>query len=146
MPDVMTPAQRSALMARIRGVDTGPERVLRSELHRRGLRFFKHVKTLPGRPDIVFPRAMVAVFVDGDFWHGYRFPRWKAKLAPFWQKKIEGNRIRDQRNFRKLRAEGWIVIRIWEHDVRLDVAACADRICQAIGFSLASRSNWADSD
>ncbi|MBP3983597.1 very short patch repair endonuclease [Pseudoxanthomonas helianthi] len=131
MADVMTPAQRSALMARIRGVDTKPERVLRSELHRRGLRFFKHVKTLPGRPDIVFPRAMVVVFVDGDFWHGYQFHRWKAKLTPFWQEKIEGNRIRDRRNFRWLRTNGWTVIRIWEHEIKLDVTACADRVCCA---------------
>ncbi|MBN8214679.1 MAG: very short patch repair endonuclease [Xanthomonadales bacterium] len=135
MADVMTPAQRSALMSRIRGADTGPERILRSELHNRGFRFFKHVKTLPGRPDIVFPRVRVAVFIDGDFWHGYRFPRWKAKLSPFWREKIEGNRIRDQRNFRRLRAKGWTVIRIWEHDVRFDVDACADRICHIINMT-----------
>lgn len=135
MADVMTPAQRSALMARIKAADTGPERLLRSELHCRGLRFFKHVKTLPGRPDIVFPRAMVAVFIDGDFWHGYQFLRWKAKLPSFWQEKIEGNRLRDRRNHRRLRAHGWTVIRIWEHEVKLDVSACADRICNAIRMS-----------
>jgi len=134
MVDRLTPAQRSALMARVRRADTGPERALRSELHRRGLRFFKHVKALPGSPDIVFSRARIVVFIDGDFWHGYRFPLWKAKLAPFWQDKIERNRLRDRRNFRRLRARGWTVIRVWEHQVRLDVAACADRICHAIQF------------
>lgn len=132
MADVMTPAQRSALMGRIRGSETWPERALRSELHSRGLRFFKNAKGLPGRPDVVFPRAMVAIFVDGDFWHGYRFYQWESKLAPFWREKIENNRARDQRNFRKLRAMGWKVMRIWEHEIRRDVAGCADRVQEVI--------------
>lgn len=132
----MTPAQRSAHMAKIRSVDTGPERALRSELHSRGYRFFKHSRALSGRPDIVFPRARVVVFVDGDFWHGYRFPQWRDKLKPYWQEKIARNRARDVRNFRRLRANGWTVLRIWEHELKRDLLICADRVAAAVEASL----------
>jgi DNA mismatch endonuclease, patch repair protein len=70
-------------MGRVRNRDTDLERVVRSALHRRGLRFRKHVSGLPGRPDVVFPAAKVAVFIDGDFWHGYRFPLWNAATPPY---------------------------------------------------------------
>ena len=115
-------------MSRIRGKDTGPERRLRSVLHARGLRFRKHVRELPGTPDIVFTRARVVVFVDGDFWHGWRFPLWEHKLSPFWAEKIRRNRQRDRRNFAKLRRMGWKVIRVWEHQIEKDVDSVADRI------------------
>ena len=128
MTDVMSPEARSRLMSRIRGKDTGPERRLRSVLHARGLRFRKHVRELPGTPDIVFTRARVVVFVDGDFWHGWRFPLWEHKLSPFWAEKIRRNRQRDRRNFAKLRRMGWKVIRVWEHQIEKDVDSVADRI------------------
>src|SRR5690348_14559044 len=128
MPDRMTPEQRSAHMAKIRRTDTGPERALRSALHLHGLRFRKHAADLPGRPDVVFRKARVAVFVDGDFWHGYRFPKWKDKLPAYWQAKIERNRVRDARNFRRLRHAGWRVVRIWEHEVTQDLPLCVKRI------------------
>jgi len=85
-------------MSRIKGKDTRPEMKVRSALHKKGLRFRKHVKDLPGKPDIVFPKDKVAVFIDGDFWHGYRFPAWEDKVSDFWKKKITGNRKRDARN------------------------------------------------
>ena len=80
----------------------------------------------------MFVRAKVAVFVDGDFWHGWQFPRWRHKLGPYWKKKIEGNRYRDRRTSNKLRREGWLVIRIWEHDVERDPESCVDRIEEAV--------------
>jgi len=126
--DRLTPEQRSYCMSRIKGKDTGLERTVRSGLHSRGLRFRKHVKNLPGRPDIVFSKAKVAVFVDGDFWHGYRFPLWKYNLPIFWQKKIAKNRERDQINHRKLRKMGWTVIRLWQHDIEKDLPKCINRI------------------
>ena len=61
---------------------------------------------------------MVAVFVDGDFWHGWRLPAWERKLSKFWRDKLRANRARDQRNFRRLRARGWKVIRVWQHELR----------------------------
>src|SRR5215468_3434899 len=102
-------------MSRVKSRDTDLERLVRTGLRRQGLRFTTHAKGLPGRPDIVFTAARVAVFVDGDFWHGYRFPLWQGKLSPFWQAKIARNRARDTKNFRKLRRMGWIVVRVWQH-------------------------------
>ena len=112
---------------------------VRSELHRRGLRFRKHVPSLPGKPDIVFHRAGVAVFLDGDFWHGYRFPSWRHSLAPFWQDKIEATRGRDQRNFRRLRRAGWQVIRLWQHEVESNFERSIACIEQAVQFRTPTR-------
>jgi len=115
-------------MSRVRGRDTRPERAVGEALRRRGLRFRTHDRALPGRPDIVFSRRRVAVFIDGDFWHGFRYPSWTFHLAPFWRRKIEGNRARDRANFAKLRRAGWRVIRIWQHQVKGDLDGCIDRI------------------
>lgn len=128
----LTKKQRSYCMSRVKNRDTDIERQVRSELHRRGLRFRKHVKDLPGKPDIVFPGARVAVFIDGDFWHGYRFPLWKRKLSPFWRQKIQINRERDNRNFAKLRRMGWRTIRVWQHTIEKDIEAVVKKICKAI--------------
>ncbi len=130
--DIMSPAKRSALMARIRGKNTKPERMVEKGLVELGLRFESHPADLPGRPDVVFRRMKVAVFIDGDFWHGWRFPLWEKKLSPKWQDKIAGNRARDQRTFRRLRRLGWKVIRIWEHQVEQDLPPCIERIVAAV--------------
>lgn len=82
-----------------------------------GLRWEAHARDLPGRPDFVFREAKVVVFVDGDFWHGWRFPAWRHKLSEKWELKIEATRMRDRRNHRKLRRAGWVVLRFWEHAV-----------------------------
>lgn len=132
MADNLTPEQRSYCMSRIKGKDTGLERNVRSELHKRGLRFRKHVKDLPGKPDIVFSKARVVVFVDGDFWHGYRFPAWEHKVSEFWKEKINKNRERDRKNFRKLRAMGWRVIRLWQHEIKKDFEGCITRVITAV--------------
>ncbi len=116
------------LMSRIRTKDTDLEQLVRSELHRRGFRFRKHVKSLPGCPDLVLTRGKVAVFIDGDFWHGYRLPMWEPGLQPFWRDKIRRNRLRDLSNFRKLRRRGWVVIRLWQHQIVRDLDACLSRI------------------
>ena len=119
-------------MSRVKGRDTGIERQVRSALHRRGLRFRKHVKELAGKPDIVFRRARVAVFIDGDFWHGYGFPQWEENLSPFWKSKITSTRKRDRRNFARLRRMGWRVIRIWEHELEHDLESCVQRVVEAL--------------
>jgi DNA mismatch endonuclease, patch repair protein len=138
MADVMTVHQRSRVMSRNRGKDTSPERYLTHLLEAAGLRFVRHDASLHGKPDFVFQKAKVAVFVDGDFWHGWRFPVWKHRLAPFWHDKIAKNRARDQRNFRKLRREGWTVMRLWEHQVEEDLLACVRRVADAVGAPV----NW----
>ncbi len=135
MPDHLTPEQRFRAMSRVKLKDGSLEMIVRSELHRRGYRFKKHVKTLPGSPDAVFTREKVAVFIDGDFWHGYRFPAWEHKLKDFWKEKIRENRRRDQRNFRKLRRMGWRVIRIWQHEIKQNPESCIDRIISTLAAS-----------
>jgi DNA mismatch endonuclease (patch repair protein) len=119
-------------MSRVKGRDTGLERMVRSGLQKRGLRFRKHVKNLPGKPDIVFVKKKVAVFLDGDFWHGFRLPQWEGTLSEFWRKKIGETRKRDQRNFAKLRRMGWRVIRIWEHTIEKDLDGVVRRITKSI--------------
>src|SRR5579871_4113869 len=132
--DHLTPAQRSYLMSCVRTKDTPLERLVRCELHKRGFRFRKHVKTLPGSPDLVLVKQKLAVFIDGDFWHGYRLPSWEHKLQPFWRAKIQENRRRDQRNFRRLRRLGWRVIRIWQHQIENDCLACVTKVVRAACF------------
>lgn len=132
MPDNLTTAQRSYCMSRIKGKDTGLEVNVRSALHKKGLRFRKHVKGLPGRPDIVFSKLKVVVFIDGDFWHGYRFPSWKQKVSHFWIKKISGNRARDQKNRRKHRSMGWTVIRLWQHELEKNFDLSINKITSAV--------------
>ena len=132
MPDTLTPYQRSYCMSRIKGKDTSLERAVRSKLHKEGFRFRKHVQSLPGKPDIVFPTAKVAVFIDGDFWHGWRFPRWRDNLPPFWADKIQQNRKRDRKNFRQLRRSGWRVLRVWQHQIVRDLEAVVDLISRTV--------------
>lgn len=132
MPDNLTPEQRSYCMSRIKGKDTGLETRVRSELHKRGFRFRKHFKELPGKPDVVFTKAKVAVFIDGDFWHGYRFPAWEHKVSDFWKTKISKNRERDAKNHRRLRDMGWTVIHLWQHDLERDFEASIGKIVSAL--------------
>lgn len=115
-------------MSRIRGRDTKPEVTLRSALWQLGLRFRKKSR-LKGRPDIVFPKERVAVFVDGCFWH--RCPEHQTRPqanAEFWEQKLSANVARDRRTDVQLEAEAWAVVRIWEHEVENDAAAAARRI------------------
>ena len=126
--DIMSVEKRSAVMARIRGSDTGPELLLAEELKKLGVDWEGHVRELPGRPDFVFRQVKVAVFVDGDFWHGHRFAEWRDKLSEAWEAKIAANIRRDVRNRAALRKLGWKVIRIWEHQVTARPAATARRV------------------
>jgi DNA mismatch endonuclease (patch repair protein) len=116
--DIVSADVRSRMMAAVKGKNTSLERFVFSEMKRRGIRFKKHYKFLPGTPDIALPLARKAIFVDGDFWHGYRYPVWKRKIkSKFWREKIETNRLRDRRNFQKLRRLGWKVMRVWGHEI-----------------------------
>jgi DNA mismatch endonuclease (patch repair protein) len=101
---------------------TGAELALRRQLWSLGLRYRLHAKDLPGKPDIVFRRQRLVVFVDGDFWHGRYWEVRQRKLAAghnagYWIAKISYNRERDRKNTEQLEAAGWRVIRLWETDV-----------------------------
>lgn len=116
-------------MSRTGRRDTKPELELRRVLHARGLRFRVDKSVLADRrrrPDIVFGPAKVVVFVDGCFWHGCpEHATWPTANADFWREKIETNRLRDRDSDARLAAEGWTVVRVWEHE---DPAAAADRV------------------
>lgn len=123
--------------------DNQCELLLRKELWRRGFRYRVDVKALPGRPDVVFHGARVAVFCDGDFWHGRNLAARLAKLAEghnpgYWVEKIKTNVARDQRNERELRALGWTVVRLWETEILKDPSAAADAVAQAIETTVVS--------
>jgi len=129
----VTDAVTSARMARQRRTGTAPETALRTELHRRGLRYFVDRAPLPGlrrRADLVFPRRKVAVYVDGCFWH--RCPEhatYPKNNAQWWAEKLAGNVARDRDTDARLTAAGWLVVRVWEHE---NSVAAADRVQSAL--------------
>jgi DNA mismatch endonuclease, patch repair protein len=134
--DIMSPEKRSALMSRIRGRDTKPEKAVETMLRGIGVSFETHCRDLPGRPDFVLRQRRIAIFIDGDFWHGWRFPAWRLKLSEKWEKKIESNRLRDARINRKLRRQGWKVVRIWEHQIEKHPEVCVTRIKRYLATDL----------
>lgn len=117
MADVVDRTTRSRMMAGIRGKDTKPELLVRKALHAFGLRYRLHVKDLPGKPDLVFPKHRAVVFVNGCFWHrhhGCKLATVPKSNAEFWEQKLEANRKRDLLHVQQLRALGWRVFTIWE--------------------------------
>lgn len=129
MPDRFSKEVRSGIMRAIRSKNTKIELKVFRELRKRQVYFQRHHRRTPGSPDICIPSRKIAVFIDGDFWHGYRYKRWKDRLgSDFWRVKIEGNMRRDRRNFRKLRKLGWKVLRVWEHDLAKRETETIERI------------------
>lgn len=117
--DNLTKAQRRKNMKNIRSSGTLPERIVAQELRRRKIYFAPNVKAIIGKPDFVFKKKRVAVFIDSDFWHGHpeRCVMPKSNCG-YWQKKIDDNKERDKFVAKTLRREGWRVVRIWEWDVK----------------------------
>lgn len=115
------PLTRSEVMSRVKGRDTRPEMRLRRALHAAGLRYRLQVKELPGRPDIVFRGAKLAIFVHGCFWHrhpGCQHTRTPKSRSDFWERKFEENVERDARQASELEAAGWTVMTLWECETR----------------------------
>ena len=123
---------RSEHMARVKGKNTSPERLLRAALWEAGMRYRLNYKVPAGRPDIVFPGPKVAVSVDGCFWHGcpahYSRPRSREQ---FWSEKLAANTERDSRLTRRLESLGWIAVRVWEHEVFTSLGAMVDIVRKA---------------
>jgi len=114
-------------MSRIRSKNTKPERIMFKELRARGLKFKKHYKLL-GSPDIVFVKEKIAIFIDGDFWHGREFVKRKLSLPAYWINKIKRNMNRDKEYRGKLKEYGWKIIRLWENKILKNPKACAEKI------------------
>ncbi len=131
--DNLTKAQRRKNMQNIRSEDTLPEKKLAKTLRAQKLYFAQYVKSLPGKPDIVFRRRKVAVFVDSDFWHGHpkRFIKPRINQS-YWLPKIARNKQRDKEVNRELRKNGWKVLRIWEHAIKKDAQKCLHKIIGAL--------------
>ena len=114
--DVLTNEQRHYNMSRIRSKNTKPELIVRKFLWGRGFRYRLQRKDLPGKPDIVLPRLRIVIFVNGCFWHMHGCKKFvlPSTNAEFWYDKLSKNKMRDKRNYRKLKKVGWNYIIIWE--------------------------------
>jgi len=132
LADNLTPEQRRKTMQAVKGKDTSLERQMALLLQRKGRRPQRNVAHLPGKPDLAFGRYKVAVFVDGRFWHGWHFAKWRDKLGEYWRNKIARNVARDRKNFQRLRRMGWVVVRVWEHQLARDPDGCVERVEAAI--------------
>lgn len=133
MTDSLTPAERSALMSKVRSSDTRPEWILRSGLHRMGFRYSLRNRRLPGKPDLVFPKYRAVVFVHGCYWHHHRLGKCRRSSLPasnreFWRVKFATNRRRDRSNAAKLRRQGWRVMAVWECQLLDDTIASVERV------------------
>ena len=124
---------RSENMSRIRGRDTVPEVELRRAVWRLGLRYQLNRRVAGIRPDFIFPKMKLAVFVDGCFWHGCpdHYVRPRSSTADFWASKLAQNVARDGRQLKHLQAEGWRVVRVWEHEVEKNLVGTAQFIREA---------------
>lgn len=134
------PAMTSRIMSKIRGKDGKAEWKFRQALYRRGVRYRKHYKKLLGTPDIAIPWARLAIFIDGDFWHGNT---WRLRGLPdlaslfptrtdYWVAKVNKNVARDRRYTKELRRSGWIVQRFWESDILANVESVVDKVVRTL--------------
>ena len=137
MSDVLTKEQRRKNMQHIKSKDTSIELLLRKALWHKGYRYRKNYKKLPGSPDIVLTKYKIAIFCDGEFFHGKDWPQLKEKLnksenSEFWIQKIEKNINRDMEINKQLVVKDWTVIRFWGKDIKNDLESCIKTIEEAI--------------
>ena len=130
--DDMTPAQRKKNMQHIRSKDTKAEILLRKALWRKGLRYRKNVNHLPGKPDIVFTKHKIVIFVDGDFWHARGHEKNPGEQIDtnknYWIDKLKRNVARDRYVNDLLFEQGWLVLRFWESDIKNNLNNCIEEI------------------
>lgn len=133
MTDVHTPEQRSYNMSQVKGKDTKPELRLRTELFNNGLRGYRVKTKLPGKPDIVFTKKEVVIFIDGCYWHKcpkcFKLPKSNVK---FWKDKINGNVRRDKEVNKVLKMMGFKVLRFWTHEIKEDFDGIYKKIFKSL--------------
>jgi len=126
---------RSLQMSKIRSQNTKPEILLRKALWKLGYRYRIHAANLPGKPDILFKAKKLVIFIDGTFWHGYKWHEKKFKInsnIEYWTNKIEKNMDRDVQNQTKLLALGYSVLRFWDFEVKKNIGDCIVKIQQCL--------------
>lgn len=134
--DNLTKKERSRRMSLVRSKSTKFERDFICELQKHmNKKFSQNDVSILGKPDLVFNKQRVCVFLDSDFWHGWQYPRWRHLLKnDFWREKIERNRKRDKKVTRQLRSQGWIVIRLWEHNLKNIHRKCIEKVVKSINM------------
>lgn len=126
-----TSKKRSFLMQRIKSDKTTPEILLQKALRKEKIKFKRNYTRLYGAPDIVLAEKKIAIFIDGEFWHGYQWKKKKKKIKAnrlYWIPKIERNILRDRHNNQKLKKDGWKVIRFWQKQIEGDLPACLNKV------------------
>jgi len=136
-----TSEKRSRAMSRVRSKDSKPEMILRRALWAKNVRYRLHEKSLPGKPDIAIKKYKLAIFVDGEFWHGFDWESRRERIKSnrrFWLPKIERNMQKDERTNRALRSMGYTVFRFWSQDLLKNLPA----VLNQIDLYLESRKLW----
>lgn len=134
--DIWSKQKRSEVMSRIKGKDTKPELILRSQLFRLGFRFRLHQKNLPGKPDIVLPKYHTVIFVHGCFWHNHKNckeGRIPSTNSTFWKEKLQHNISKDNKNIKELKKCNWKVIVVWECEIEKHLEKTVKKIIKKIG-------------
>lgn len=127
MADIFTKEKRSEIMRKVKNRDTNIELLIRRALFKKGYRF-RVKNSLIGKPDIIFPKQKVAIFCDGDFWHGRHYQREKKNYNRFWIEKIQTNKKRDIKVNKSLQEQGWIVLRFWKTEILRNPEDCFKKI------------------
>lgn len=146
MTDIVDAATRSRMMSGIRSKDTKPELIVRKGLHRLGFRYRLHSSSLPGKPDLVFPKYRAVIFVNGCFWHGHdcHLFHMPGTRREFWSEKINGNKKRDREVLAKLEQESWRILQIWECAIKGKERVGIEAITDAAANWLKGDSNFLD--
>ena len=147
MTDTRTPEQRRRIMTAVRSKDTSPEIAVRRALFATGVRGWRcHYKRAAGTPDLAWPALRVALFVNGAFWHGHPSRHRPGRSGRYWDEKIARNVSRDRQVNADLAASAWTVLRVWDFEVRRDLADVVGRVVATLGESLDARkpdlSSW----
>ena len=127
-------------MSKIRSKNTKAELIVFRELRKRKIYFQKHYKKAAGSPDIAFPRKKMAIFIDGDFWHGRNFAKNKNRLPKkYWREKIGTNILRDKKKGARLKRKGWKILRLWESDILKDEENALSKIISFLDKNIKSK-------
>ena len=131
----LTPEQRHKIMSHVRSNNTSIEVLLRKALWHEGIRYRKNLKSLPGKPDIAITKYKIAIFCDGEFWHGKNWDTKNKAIKTnrdFWIAKIERNIMRDNKNDKKLANMGWVVLHFWGNEINKGLGDCVNEIKETI--------------